>query len=78
MRFKGVFLTILIFFSICSLSFAQGLAQPPMVRLIYFVPSDRQPQPDIDTKMDAFDKGRADILRKPDGSTWIPEKNLYF
>ena len=56
MGFKGLFLTIFIFFSICSLSFAQGLAQPPMVRLIYFVPSDRQPQPDIDTKMDALIK----------------------
>ena len=56
MRFKGLFLTIFVFFFICSLSFAQGLAQPPMVRLIYFVPSDREPQPDIDTKMDALIK----------------------
>lgn len=28
----------------------------PIVRLIYFVPSDRQPQPDIDTKMDKLIK----------------------
>ena len=31
-------------------SFAQG--SRPIVRLIYFVPSDRQPQPDIETKFD--------------------------
>ena len=35
-------------------SFAQDLR--PMVRLIYFLPKDRQPQKDIDTKMDVLVK----------------------
>ena len=39
-------------------TFAANLnaSEPPMVRLIYFLPSDRQPQPDIDTKMDTLIK----------------------
>ena len=45
-------------------SFAQDLR--PIVRLIYFVPSDRQPQPDIDTKFDKLIKevqrGYEDIM----------------
>lgn len=36
----------------------------PMIRLIYFVPSDRQPQPDIDKKMDALNKGCSADLRR--------------
>ena len=56
MRFKNLFLVIIAFFSVYSLSFAQELAQPPMVRFIYFFPSDRQPQPDIDAKLDVLIK----------------------
>ena len=56
MRFKGLFLTILVFFTIYSVSFAQELAQPPMVQLVYFLPSDRPPQLDISTKMDVLIK----------------------
>ena len=33
-------------------SFAQGTASNNMVRLVYFVPRNRQAQPDIDTKLD--------------------------
>ena len=34
-----------------------NVGEPYTVRLIYFLPSDRQPQPDIDAKMDALIKG---------------------
>ena len=33
------------------------LAQPDIVRLLYFLPSDRTAQPDIDSKIDAWMKG---------------------
>ena len=33
-----------------------NVGEPYTVRLIYFLPSDRQPQPDIDTKMDKLIK----------------------
>ena len=55
--------TILCFLLIlvCSLTvFPQAsLAQDfrPMVRLIYFLPNDRKPQPDIDAKIDGLIKG---------------------
>ena len=55
MRFKCVFL-VMVFFSFLMYSFAQQLSPPPIVRLIYFLPSDRVPQPDIDEKLDALIK----------------------
>ena len=33
-----------------------NVSEPLMVRLIYFLPNDRQPQPDIDAKLDALIK----------------------
>ena len=44
------------------------LQQRPVVRLIYFLPRDRHPQPDIDEKMDKLIKGVQTVLRGPDGS----------
>ena len=37
-------------------TFAQRIASDNMVRLVYFVPRHRQPQPDIDVKLDALIK----------------------
>ncbi len=37
-------------------TFAQGAAPHHVVRLIYFVPTQRQPQPDINTKLDGLIK----------------------
>ena len=54
MRMKHLFLTLIILFTLLPLGFAQ--AQRPIVRLIYFLPSDRQPQLDIDAKMDRLIK----------------------
>ena len=55
---KTTVLSLLIF--ICSMAVFPyaSLAQDtrPMVRLIYFLPSDREPQPDIDEKMDGLIK----------------------
>lgn len=46
-------LTILFVTLVClPVSFAQNTTPENMVRLIYFLPSDRTPQPDIDTKLD--------------------------
>ena len=59
-------LTLLTFVTLAFVpnSFAQD--SRPIVRLIYFVPSDRQPQPDIDTKFDKLIKevqrGYEDIM----------------
>ena len=49
-------LTLLTFLTLTFLpnSFAQGVR--PIVRLIYFVPSDRHPDPDMDTKFDKLIK----------------------
>ena len=56
MKSKCLILTLTIFFSILGSSFAQDVGQPLMVRLIYFLPSNQIPQPDIDTKMDTMIK----------------------
>lgn len=37
-------------------SFAQRTSPEYVVRLIYFIPNDRQPEPDIDTKLDSLIK----------------------
>ena len=64
MRMKHLFLTLIVLFTLLPLGFAQ--AQRPIVRLIYFLPSDRAPQPDIDVKMDKLIKDvqrlNADIM----------------
>ena len=55
---KTTFLSLLIL--ICSMAVfpCNGLAQDsrPIVRLIYFLPKDREPQPDIDTHIDSVIK----------------------
>ena len=54
MRVKCFFLMLIILFGFLPLSFAQ--IERPIVRLIYFLPRDRHPQPDIDEKMDTLIK----------------------
>ena len=54
MRVKCFFLALVVLSTFFLLSFAQ--AQRPIVRLIYFLPSDRHPQPDINEKMDKLIK----------------------
>ena len=51
-------LTLLIFLTLTSLpnSFAQEVSPEYVVRVIYFLPKDRQPDPDIDTKLDTLIK----------------------
>lgn len=56
MKFKCLFFSLMIFFGFLGFGFAQEVGQPLMVRLVYFLPSDRQPHPDIDAKMDKFIK----------------------
>ena len=51
---KRYFLVLILLLSFVPLSFAQDAR--PIVRLIYFLPSDRTPQPDIDEKMDKLIK----------------------
>ena len=53
---RRLFFTVLIFLSflVIPLGFAQNVR--PIVRLIYFVPSDQQAQPDINTKLDTLIK----------------------
>ena len=53
MQFKRLFVTIVVLFSLLLPSFAQAQKQErPIVRPIYFLPRDREPQPNIDEKMD--------------------------
>ena len=52
---KRYFLVLILLLSFVPLSFAQDAR--PIVRLIYYLPSDRTPQPDIDEKMDRLIKG---------------------
>ena len=50
MQLKHYLLVLILLLNFVPLSFAQ---EPrPIVRLIYFLPNDRDPQPDIDEKMD--------------------------
>lgn len=54
MQPKFIILVFFILFGFSSVSFAQDQAY--IVKLIYFLPSDRESQPDIDEKMDALIK----------------------
>ena len=56
LHYKYLFLSLTVFLSFLESGFAQEFRQSPMVRLIYFLPNDRQPQTDIDTKIDALIK----------------------
>ena len=54
----SIILTLLIFFTLTLVpnGFAQDDSPKYLVRLVYFLPNDRQSQPDMDTKMDALIK----------------------
>ena len=54
MQLKRYLLVLILLLNFVPLSFAQDAR--PIVRLIYFLPSDREPQPDIDEKMDRLIK----------------------
>ena len=54
MQFKRLLLVLIVLCSFLPLGFAQDSRH--IVRLIYFLPSDRQPQPQINTKMDRMIK----------------------
>ena len=57
MKVKHIFLTLTILLTFLIPSFAQAQQhERSIVRLIYFLPSDRQPQPNIDAKMDRLIK----------------------
>ena len=57
MQVKRLFITITVLFSLLIPSVVQAQqAERPIVRLIYFLPSDREPQPGIDEKMDKLIK----------------------
>ena len=58
MQVKRLFIPITVLFCLLLPSFSQAQKQDrPIVRLIYFLPRDRQPQPDIDEKLDWLIKG---------------------
>ena len=53
MQIKRLFITITVLFSLLLPGLAQAQQQKrPLLRLIYFLPRDRQSEPDIDNKMD--------------------------
>ena len=54
MKIKSLFFTLAVLFSFLPLSFAEDYR--PIVRMVYFLPSDRTPQPDFDEKMDTVIK----------------------
>ena len=51
-------------FPFVSISFAQDASPKYLVRLIYFLPNDRQPQPDMDKKMNALIKDVQQFYRR--------------
>ncbi len=57
MRFRKLFLivAVLLSFGIVTFSSAEQ-RERPIVRLIYFLPKDRDPQPDINNKLDTLIK----------------------
>ena len=55
MRLCRLFLIGLVLLLPINLSFAQNIR--PIVKLVYFVPNDREAQPDINAKMDTLIKG---------------------
>ena len=57
MQIKRTFLTITVLFTLLLANFAQAQKQePPIVRLIYFFPSDREPNPFVEEVMDELIK----------------------
>ena len=58
MKFQHLFLitVVLLSFSLHGVAQAQEAQERPIVKLIYFIPSDRAPQPDFDAKMDTLIK----------------------
>ena len=56
MRKKHVLLTIFLSLTLFTGDVHPAAAARPIVRLIYFLPSDRVPQPEIDEKLDALIK----------------------
>ena len=57
MQAKHLFITITLLLSLFLPNLSQAQQQErPIVRLIYFLPRDRQPQPDINAKMDTLIK----------------------
>ena len=55
MQVKHYLLVLILLLNFVPLSFAQDAR--PIVKLIYFLPRDREPQPDIDEKMDRLIRG---------------------
>ena len=58
MKFQHLFLitVVLLIFSLHGVAQAQEAQERPIVKLIYFIPSDWAPQPDFDAKMDTLIK----------------------
>ena len=58
MKFQCLFLitVVLLSFSLHGFVQAQEAQERPIVKLIYFIPNDRAPQPDFDAKMDTLIK----------------------
>ena len=56
MQVKGFFFVLTVLLGFLPSGFAQDLLPRPIVRLIYFLPNDRAPQPDIDEKIDRLIK----------------------
>ena len=80
---KRVLCSILTIFTFILLafvpnSFAQGgTSSERMVRVVYILPSDRRPQPDINTKLDTLVKDVQQFLRQRDGTARVRQKNFY-
>ena len=57
MKFRSLFLVFVILLSFWIPKFSQAQPQEKtIVRLIYFLPNDREPHPDIDKKLDTLMK----------------------
>ena len=63
MKFQCLFLiaVALLSLSLHGVAQAQEAQERPIVKLVYFIPSDRAPQPDFDAKMDALIKDAQEL-----------------
>ena len=74
MRFTRLFLMVIVLLQLALAS--QAVAQPK-VGVIYFLPSDRTAQSNIDSKIDTLIKAAQTAYCQRDERRWIRRKNVY-
>ena len=71
-------LTLIAFvsFTFAPDSFADDASPEYVVRVIYFIPKDREPDPNMDMQLDTLIKDAQKFYADPDGSARVRQKNI--